>query len=84
MTAKTFWDYFAESAVLQGFMTVLLWGTTVALVFMGREVPEILSLACGTITGFWFKTKVQNRTIDDIRQQNEDILRAATGWDDAG
>jgi len=55
-----FWDLFQESVILQGLLTVSLWGAIITLTLQGREVPSILINAGTTVLGFWFGTKVQS------------------------
>ena len=55
-----FWDLFQESVILQGLLTVSLWGAIITLTLQGREVPGVLLNAGTTVLGFWFGTKVQS------------------------
>jgi len=55
-----FWDLFAESVIVQGLLTATIWVVIMALVLMGRDVPEMLVNVGYTIIGFWFGTKVQS------------------------
>ena len=36
-----FWDLFQESVILQGLLTVSLWGAIITLTLQGREVPGV-------------------------------------------
>jgi len=53
----TFWTLFKESVILQGLLTLMLWGAIIYLVVIGRTVPDILSAGGMGILGFWFGTK---------------------------
>jgi len=62
-----FWELFRESIILQGLLTIGLWGTIVVLILQGRAVPDILLNAGSVVLGFWFGTKVQN-TVNHLRR----------------
>ena len=53
----TFWSAFQESVVLQGFLTIGLWGTAAYLMIVGGVVPNLLAAGCGAIITFWFVSK---------------------------
>ena len=53
----TLFDLFRESIILQGFLTVGLWGTASYMMVMGQDVPDLLAAGCGSIITFWFMTK---------------------------
>lgn len=55
-------DAFISSAVIQGILTLGLWGTIIYLSVEGRDVPDLLAVGGGAILTFWFKTKVENRS----------------------
>jgi uncharacterized membrane protein YfcA len=59
-TMNTFWQLFRESVILQGVLTVSLWGVLLYLVVIGQEVPDVLMAGATTVLGFWFGSKVQN------------------------
>jgi len=62
-----FWELFRESIILQGLLTIGLWGTIVVLILQGRAVPDILLNAGSVVLGFWFGTKVQN-TVNHLKR----------------
>ena len=55
-----FWELLEESVIIQGLMTVGLWGIAGYLLVVGKPIPEILQAGCLTILGFWFGTKTQH------------------------
>lgn len=64
----SFWDYFSQSVILQGFLTVALWASAVYLIVIGRDVPDLLAAACGMMITFWFASKTAAET---ARKLNE-------------
>lgn len=52
-----FTDMLVESTIIQGLMTLLLWGATVYLAINEKPIPEVLLVGDGAIVTFWFKTK---------------------------
>lgn len=54
-----FWELFKQSVILQGVLTLALWGTVIYLVIVGQPVPDLLAMGATSILGFWFGTKVQ-------------------------
>jgi len=54
-----FWELMEESVILQGILTVGVWGAIIYLVVAGKPVPDILSAGGMGILGFWFGTKSQ-------------------------
>ena len=52
-----FWDLFKESVVLQGFLTIGLWGVAAYLMIIGKPVPDLLAAGCGAVITFWFTAK---------------------------
>ena len=52
-----FVDLFRESVVLQGLLTIGLWGVASYMMVTGQDVPELLCAGCGAIITFWFKSK---------------------------
>ncbi len=55
---ETFWRLLEESVIVQGIMTLLVWGAIIYLVVVGKPVPDILSAGGMGIMGFWFGSKV--------------------------
>ena len=53
----TFWDSFRESVILQGLLTIGLWGVASYLMIVGRPVPDLLAMGCGAVITFWFTSK---------------------------
>ena len=56
---QTFWDLFKQSVILQGILTLALWGTVIYLVIVQQPVPDLIAMGATSILGFWFGTKVQ-------------------------
>ena len=54
-----FWQLFKESTILQGVLTLALWGTVIYLIIVGKPIPDLLAMGATSILGFWFGTKVQ-------------------------
>jgi hypothetical protein len=59
----TFWDLFKQSVILQGVLTVMIWGTICYLVATGQAVPDIISAGGMGILGFWFGTKTTSAVL---------------------
>jgi len=58
---RGFWKLFQQSVVMQGFLTLLLWGAIIYLTVTGQEVPNLLVGAGSLIMGFWFDNKSRNK-----------------------
>jgi len=56
-----FWQLLEDSVIIQALLTIGVWASVVALIFMGREIPEVLSAGCYTILGFWFGSKTASQ-----------------------
>lgn len=52
-----FWSLLKESVIIQGVLTLGLWGAIIFLAVTGAEVPEILTTGGVAILGFWFGSK---------------------------
>ncbi len=50
-------DMFLSSVIIQGIMTLLLWGSTIYMAIAEIAIPDALLVADGVIITFWFKTK---------------------------
>ena len=50
-------DLFLQSVVLQGILTIGLWGVAAYLMVVGQEVPDLLAVGCGAVITFWFTNK---------------------------
>lgn len=50
-------DLFMESVILQGILTVGLWGVAAYLMVIGQEIPDLLAAGCGAVITFWFSSK---------------------------
>lgn len=57
-----FTDMLVESVIVQGILTLGLWGAIIYLSVAEREVPDLLAVGGGAILTFWFKTKIENRS----------------------
>jgi hypothetical protein len=53
-----FWQLLEESVIVQGVMTLMVWGAIIYLVVAVKPVPDILSAGGMGILGFWFGSKV--------------------------
>ena len=53
----TLLDLFRESIILQGILTIGLWGTASYLMVNTIEVPPLLAAGCGAVITFWFTNK---------------------------
>ena len=56
-----FWQLLEESVIIQAFLTLGVWAAAIALIFLQREIPEVLSAGCYTILGFWFGSKTASQ-----------------------
>ena len=54
-------DAFISSVVIQGTLTLGLWGTIIYMSVNGRDIPDLLAVGGGAILTFWFKTKTEAR-----------------------
>lgn len=54
-----FWELLNQSTIVQGMLTLLLWGGIVYLTIVGEQVPDVLSQAGAIVLGFWFAEKAQ-------------------------
>ena len=59
-------DLFMESLVLQGILTVGLWGVAAYLMIVGQEVPPLLAAGCGAVITFWFTEKTSRAVANQI------------------
>lgn len=55
-----FWELVKESVIVQGTVTLIMVGTICYMYVNGLEVPDALTVAFGTILGFYFGSKSQN------------------------
>ncbi len=67
----TLQELFVESAIMQGLLTIMLWGTAIFLMVSGRDIPDLLAVGAGAIMTFWFRTKTTARVITAIEESNE-------------
>ena len=63
-------ELFMESVVLQGVLTIGLWGTAVYLMVVGQEIPDLLAAGCGAVITFWFNTKTAKAAVAEAARQN--------------
>jgi len=56
----TFWTLLKESTITQALLTVAIWGSIIALIFLKIEPPSYLIEAGLFVLGFFFGAKVQN------------------------
>ena len=56
---RKFWDLLKESVILQGLITVMVFGLIAFLLITKQEVPDQLWQAFALILGFFFGAKVQ-------------------------
>jgi hypothetical protein len=52
-----FWDLFATSTILSGFIVVLCIGALCYLAIVGKPIPEVLVNICLIVVSFFFGTK---------------------------
>ena len=64
-----FWDLFAESIIVQSFITGLLVTGVLFMWVTGREVPSDLVSATMLALGFWFGSKTQHAITDVLKTQ---------------
>jgi len=64
-----FWDLFAESIIVQSFITGLLVTGVLFMWVTGREVPSDLVSATMLVLGFWFGSKTQHAMTDVLKTQ---------------
>ena len=57
---STFWKLLQESVITQAILTILVWASIIAMVFLEREIPAYLVEAGLFTLGFFFGAKVQN------------------------
>ena len=64
-----FWELFAESIIVQSFITTLLVTGVLFMWVTGREVPPDLVSATMLVLGFWFGSKTQHAMTDVLKTQ---------------
>ena len=64
-----FWELFAESIIVQSFITTLLVIGVLYMWLTGREVPSDLVSAMMLVLGFWFGSKTQHAMTDVLKTQ---------------
>ena len=64
-----FWELFAESIIVQSFITMLLVTGVLFMWVTGREVPPDLVSATMLVLGFWFGSKTQHAMTDVLKTQ---------------
>ena len=55
-------DAFISSAVIQGILTLALWGVIMYMAVNEQDIPDLLAVGGGAILTFWFKTKIEARS----------------------
>jgi membrane-bound ClpP family serine protease len=55
---ETFWTLLKESVILQAILTVGIWAAVIYLIVVGKEVPEVLTMAANLVLGFYFGSKL--------------------------
>lgn len=63
-----FWELLEKSVLVSGVLAVTVVGSVVYLAVTGDPIPEALSIAMGTIIGFFFGAKVQKTAHDNAVQ----------------
>jgi len=58
-----FWSLLEKSVVTSGVIAVMLVGTACYCVITGREIPQYLGLALGTVIGYFFSQKAAEQRI---------------------
>lgn len=64
-----FWDLLERSVILQGLLTIAIWGALLYMVVAQLEIPQILETAAALILGFYFGAK-QAQLSTQIRRQD--------------
>lgn len=59
-----FWEYFGQSLILQGLLTVMVMGTICYLYLTTGDCPTALMGVGGVIVGYFFKAKGRVQIID--------------------
>jgi membrane-bound ClpP family serine protease len=55
---ETFWTLLKESVILQAVLTIGIWAAVIYLIVVGKEVPEVLTMAANLVLGFYFGSKL--------------------------
>jgi len=55
---ETFWSLLKESVILQAVLTIGIWAAVIYLIVVGKEVPEVLTMAANLVLGFYFGSKL--------------------------
>jgi membrane-bound ClpP family serine protease len=55
---ETFWTLLKESVILQAILTIGIWAAVIYLIVVGKEVPEVLTMAANLVLGFYFGSKL--------------------------
>lgn len=63
----SFWKAFEESLIIQGILTLALTGAIIYMAVAGREIPDFLSVAFGTVIGYFFANKTHK--VEQIRAE---------------
>jgi hypothetical protein len=64
----TIWDLLRESVILQGALTIGLWGVAAYLMICGRPIPDLLAAGCGAVITFWFTSKTTRSVATAIKE----------------
>lgn len=59
-----FWEYFGQSLILQGILTVMVVGTVCYLYITTLGCPDGLLAVAGIIVGYFFKAKGSTQIIE--------------------
>ena len=61
VTMKRFWDLFAKSVIIQGLLTLGVFGLIAYLLITKQEVPSELWAILSLIVGFFFGSKIRQK-----------------------
>jgi hypothetical protein len=61
MKVQSFWEAFKQSLILQGILTILIWGVCCAMWLQGQTPPAPLLAAAGVVLGFYFTNKSEQQ-----------------------
>lgn len=64
---RTFIDLWYESTIIQGAIALSSVGTVLYLYIVSKPVPDFLLTLIGTIIGFYFGSKVSQRSTKEVK-----------------
>lgn len=70
-----FWDLVEKSTITSALLALMFGGTACYLAITGVEPPQFLTLALGTIVGFFFSSKLKDEA-EKARVAQQTVKRA--------